>query len=178
MQVGGQSKTLTFKFAYPTSLGTGTYFLIPQADTGNTIIEANEANNVPDKAALPQPNIQAAFIDLRAAAATKPTGSLTPGGAASTTVTVENSSNIPVNQNVTITLSFTTDASGAGGTQVTQITKKLSIKNGATKNVPIKFTIPANLAAGTYFVKADITALAGETSTTNNSVLSESIAIA
>jgi uncharacterized membrane protein len=171
----GKGKSLSFKFTLPTSLGTGQYFVIAEADTGNTIIEANEANNVAINAAPLE--VQAAFIDLRGTVA-KPTGALTPGGKASVTVAVINDGNIPVKSSVTIALAASTDSSGANPVAISSITKNLSIKNGATKNVPIKFTFPANLPAGTYFIVATITPLAGETSQSNNTAISDSIAIA
>ena len=60
-----------------------------------------------------------------------------------------------------------------------QIATLLSIKTGgASKSVPIKFTFPANLPAGTYVLVATITPLTGETSQSNNTAISDTFAIA
>ena len=166
----GKAKSLNFKFSYPANIGNGAYFLIAEADTGNTLTEANESNNVAvtsNSVSLAQP-----FLDLRAAIG-RPTGtsSLTPGGAATSSINVINDGNVQLNQNVTITLAASSDAAADPSDPVlATFTKKLNIKPGATKAVIIKFNFPQSLPAGSYFATATIDPLGeiSETSKSNN----------
>lgn len=174
----GKGKVSSFKFSFPATVGNGAYFLIASVDANNAILEANEGDNVavsgtPATLALP-------FFDLRGTVS-QPVGSLTPGGAGLIAVNVVNDGNVQLTRPVTIRLAASTDASAdASDTVITTFTKKLSIKPGATKRVPVKFTLPATLVAGTYFITATIDPLGEivETSKSNNTAASESIAIA
>jgi hypothetical protein len=151
----GKSKSLAFKFTYPANAGNGSYFLIAEADTGNTLTEANEANNVaitPKFVTLAQP-----LNDLSVGTVSRPVGALTPNGKAAASVNVVNNGNVTFNQNLSIRLTASSDnAADASDTVITTFTKKVSIKPGATKAVPIKFTFPAALPAGTYFMVVEL----------------------
>jgi hypothetical protein len=146
-------------------------------DANNAILEANEGDNVAVSAT--PANLALPFFDLRGTVAQP--GSLTPGGAGSVTVNVINDGNVQLTRPVTIRLAASSDASAdAGDAVITTFTKKLSIKPGATKATPIKFTLPSTIAAGTYFITATIDPLGEitETSKSNNTAASNSLAIA
>jgi hypothetical protein len=173
----GKGKALSFKFNFPATAGNGAYFLIGSVDANNAILESNEGDNV---AVSGTPvNLAQPFFDLRATVA-RP-GGLTPGGPGLVTVNVINDGNVQLTRSVTIRLGASADAAvDAGDAVITSFTKKLSIKPGATKATPVKFTLPASLPAGTYFITAEIDPLGEipETSRSNNSAASESVAIA
>src|SRR5205085_2171564 len=81
---------------------------------------------------------------------------LTPGGVATAVVTVTNAGNVPLHKGVPITLSATTDQAGSGAVAVTTQTKGLTIAPGKSKAVKLKFTVPNTLAAGAYFLQANL----------------------
>ncbi|CAA9436724.1 MAG: hypothetical protein AVDCRST_MAG64-3842 [uncultured Phycisphaerae bacterium] len=174
----GKGKALSFKFTFPATVGNGAYFLIGSADANNAILEANEGDNVAVSGA--PVNLAQPFLDLRATVG-RPSGATTPGGAGLVTVNVINDGNVQLTRPVTIRLAASTDASADPADPViTTFTKRLSVKPGATKATPVKFNYPAGLAAGTYFVTATIDPLGeiAETSKSNNTAASESVAIA
>jgi hypothetical protein len=101
----------------------------------------------------------------------------------SAAVNVKNQGNVTINQNVVIRFTASTDNVGdAADVEVFSITKRLSIKAGAEKAVRVKFTLPASLAAGPYFLVATVdpgnliaeTTVGGES---NNILSSESFTI-
>ena len=96
-------------------------------------------------------------------------------------VNVINDGNVQLTQSVTIRLAASSDASADASDEViTTFTKRLSIKPGATKATPIKFTLPSTIAPGTYFITATIDPLGeiAETSRSNNTAASGDFAIA
>jgi uncharacterized membrane protein len=124
------------------------------------------------------------FVDLTPTVVSRPVGALTAGGKARMSLNVQNKGNVTINQNVTIKVTLSTDNVGdAADPEVISITKRLSIRAGATKAVPITFTFPTTVAAGTYFLVATIdpanaiaeTTVGGES---NNILSSESFSIA
>ena len=56
---------------------------------------------------------------------------------------------------------------------ITTITKRVSISPGKPKPVPVNFTVPPALAAGTYFITATLDPLGEivETSKSNNTAV-------
>ena len=120
-------------------------------------------------------NLQQPFTDLRATV-TRPIGALTPNGKAAGAVTIINDGNVKISQNVTIQMNASTDqAADPSDASIVTITKRVSISPGKSKNVPIKFTFPASLAAGTYFVTATLDPLGEivETSKSNNTAITD-----
>lgn len=96
---------------------------------------------------------------------------------ASATVSVTNSGTGKLSGPVTIKLLASTDGTvDTSDTQITTITKKLTLKAGQTKQVKVKLGSFPAVASGDYFVVADVTGGSGitETSTTNNQAASSS----
>ena len=149
----GKSKNRAFNFVYPATLGGGNYFLVARIDASNNVAETKERNNFPATAA--PINIAPAFVDLQGQVAA-PTGGLTPGGVATSVVTVTNAGNVPLHKGVPITLSATTDQAGSGAVALTTVTKGFTIAPGKSKSVKVKFTVPNTLTPGAYFLQSNL----------------------
>jgi hypothetical protein len=169
----GKSKSISLKFTYPAATGTGSYYLIGQADTTNAVVEKDESNNV--AVSTTTQSIAAPVVDLFATVA-RPVGTLASGGNANSIVTVNNAGNVPLRTILTIRLAASTDAApDPTDTEIITVNKKVVVSPGKPKNVPIKFTFPS-LTAGDYFITAQLDPLGAvtETSKSNNTAVTSS----
>ncbi|MDB5295279.1 MAG: hypothetical protein JWO31_1262 [Phycisphaerales bacterium] len=150
----GKAKALSAKFTYPSDLGNGNYYVLVRADTGNAVAESNEANNTGTSVATVL--VRQPFVDLQPTSVGKPT-KFSAGSAADVTVVVKNNGNVPFKGAVPITVALSTDGlvNDANRTLITA-TPKIGVGNGKSKSVKVKFTLPTDLAPGTYFVTADV----------------------
>ena len=153
----GAGKAVRVRFTYPT-VAAGDYFLIAEADAGNAAAEADEANNV--AAAATATPLMLARIDLTGTFAngTVAGQSLTRGRRASALLDVANTGNVPASGRLEIAVRLIADGAGANApaTDAGVVRVKVKLSPGVSKRLKLKFTPPADLAAGTYRLQATI----------------------
>ncbi len=169
VQVGVASRTLTLGLDASTSFDvpakvpaaaeTGFYYLFAVVDPGELIGEKSELNN---QDAWPVPvSVEAPVVDLvGAVTAVSYDGPVLPGAAGTLSLTVVNQGNTGSNkQIVTKVYASTTDTIGEDAVKVGQLlhTVKLAA-DGGTGNYTVNLKIPAGMAAGQYYLIADIDA--------------------
>ena len=158
----GTTDSAASTFTVPSTIAVGNYYLIAKADANLTITESNENNNVktasviligPDLAVttLTVPSTAAAGGSISIGDTTKNQGG---GAAAASSTTLYLSANVLLDGSDTMLTSRSVGALAAG-----------QIEAGSTT-----VTIPANTAAGTYYIvaKADGAGVVTETLETNN----------
>lgn len=151
----GKSKTLKFKFTYPLTIGNGNFFVLAQVDPANTVAESNERNNSASSAtavAVTQP-----FIDLQPTNATNPAGTLHAGGNATVNVTIKNNGNVAIKKAVAVSVAASTDQTPDPTDRVLATpTRTIKLNPGKSTTLKVPFTFPSDLAAGSYFVTAQV----------------------
>jgi hypothetical protein len=172
----GKSKSISVKFNYP-DVAAAAYALVATVDSANGIPEGNETNNEGTSATAV--TIAPAFVDLAATAIGQPKGgTIAIGKKNSITLTVQNLGNVPASGLLKMDFYASTTADGvidAGDILLGSVTKKLKLKNGASKNIKVSGGVvdPA-FPPGTYFITAVINnpPVIAETSAANNTVVS------
>jgi hypothetical protein len=150
------AKALKTKFNYPGDRPDGDYFILARLDAGNTVPETDESNN--DGSNGFTIKVARPFVDLTATPGAV-AGTFAAGKSARFTVSVGNGGNTAVRTAVSIQLFASADQTrDAGDVLLNDATRAtpLSLKAGATKAV--RFTVPASLPPGTYFLIAVIDA--------------------
>lgn len=150
----GAGKNIKAKFIIP-AIADGNYFLLAETDFGKSILERSESNNVGSSAAaIP---IAAPFLDLSASFGQAPT-SLVAGQRVQITLMVRNDGNVPAKGVMPVRLLASLDGalSGDDSLLVSLPAVKVNVKQGATKAVKLKFTVPSGITAGSYFYIASI----------------------
>jgi hypothetical protein len=152
----GASKTLKYRFNYPQVAEQSNLFLLAQVNGNDAVGETDKSNNT--AASATPVAVAPAFIDLSPTVVSATPSPASAGGKAAVRVGLRNDGNVPFSGPATIELFASTDATldDADTSLLPAAAKNQKIKNGATKNVNVKFTAPA-LAAGTYFVIARVT---------------------
>jgi subtilase family serine protease len=170
----GQARSVAIPFAYP-SVADGTYNLVATVDSANAVTEADETNNiatsaVPVAIALP-------VVDLVPTVGAPTGGAFTIGRRASVPVTIANNGNVPAGGTITIDLFASGDnLIDAGDFPLASVTRKIKVRNGASKVIRLSFVVPSGLAAGQYFVTTNVDSAGGipESDETNNTAVSGS----
>jgi len=170
----GKSKTLRVRYANPSGLPNGSYFLIARVDPDNVLAESDETNNTAASAAAYA--ISPPFVDLTGSiVSVRP--SYAAGKAASVPLAVTNNGNVPAVGTASVSLFASTssvfDPNTALPLTTTPVVEKLNLKNGKSKTLNLKFPFPT-LAPGTYHIVAVITSNTpvAESDTTNNTAIS------
>ncbi len=168
------SSTATTTVTVPTSLAPGTYYVGAIADSTNAIAETNEANN-----AIVGTQISIVGADLTMTSLTGAPASVAAGGSFSLTNTVAaastggNAGAFTVGFYLSTDSVITTADSSIGTRAVT------SLAAGGTSSATTTVTVPASLAAGSYYVGAiaDSANQVIESNESNNSIVGTQIQV-
>jgi hypothetical protein len=95
-------------------------------------------------------NISPATVSFTASTPIVTPSSITPGKSGTFTVTLENTGNIATSGAATITINLSTDGTSIQS-QLTSLSRTVIIPAGKHTVLKLKFTIPSNIAAGSYF---------------------------
>ncbi len=164
--------SVKIKYAYPTAIGNGNFYLIAVVDPTNVIKEINKLNNSVTSSTFVQ--IAAPFVDL-SGSATLPTGHLTASGKAVEVLTLTNNGNSTLNNVVPITVVASPDnVLDASDPIIASFAKKVKIAAGRSARVKISFTFPSTIGTGAKFLIANIdpSNTLNDPDTTNNIVVS------
>ena len=128
------------RFVYPTDLPAGTYHVLARVDDANAEQEQDEINNVTDGGTI---TLTPPFVDIVPVSLT---GVKVVRGRGTATVLVRNDGNVPLKGVITSSLVASSDATlDAGDTVVGAISVRGNIKNGLTKRVRVRFTVPSTV---------------------------------
>ena len=142
----GKSKSIKFKFVYPSGLPSAAYTVLAQLDPGAVAQELPKTDNV---AAAGQVTIAPPFTDLAASFPTPLAAGYKAGKKSTVAVKLTNLGNVLATGMTTITLSSSADAvSDAGDTTVGTLRAKVKLKPGASKTYKVKLALPAGFTAG------------------------------
>jgi hypothetical protein len=152
----GRSMTISVRFAYPTSLPTGTYYLlagIVQLSAGGGAATTQPAVG----AASPTVAFVSPIVDL--AVSLPATVKLKAGRATAAALTVTNHGNVTAAGSVTLSVYLsTTGAADASAVLLSHVTKKVKIAAGRSLPVRIPFEAPLGLS-GTETLVAVLTSV-------------------
>lgn len=165
-----RAKNVRLRFTYPGTLPAGSYQLVAQIDAGNAVAETNEQNNFVLAATPTQ--IAPPFVNLAAAFATAPPATLSQVGRRQTAVVrVTNNGNVPAANTLTVNVVAAADGSGAGGTPLGNVSRRVRINPGRSAVVRVPLTVPT-ITPGNYVLVAtvDPTNVFGDTSLADNVV--------
>ena len=156
----GKTKVLKLNLAAFPSPPDGQYFLLAEVDSQNVLDETNEADNVGSTAA--PVTIAAPFVDIRPATASlgAAPATLLPNRKVSFKVTLTNPGNIDLKATTQANLNASADTTlGAGDTNLSIRSLKLSLKPGQTKTYKLTFALPDTLPTGdSYFLALQLDA--------------------
>jgi hypothetical protein len=153
------SAAFMLRFAAPTTLAEGNYFLVARIDapvnTDGSVTETVAAS--PQTVSIPQP-----FVDLTGRIATRPTrllisgGSRTAGGSAG--VLVVNSGNAPARGALDIQMFASTDSTlDSADTPIAAMHfKNVNIRAGGSRLFPVRLNLPGSTPVGNYSLFAVI----------------------
>lgn len=162
-------KSMTFAlpgFKYPSNLN-GQVFVVAQVRDIKGITETDTTNNL---GASPAITIAAPFVDLHNLFTGPLPAALTPGKHTVLQVPVINNGNVTARGMATVTVTATTNSSGAGGTTLATIKRPIVLAAGKTARLSLPFLVPT-LAHGTYFVVTNVS-LPGDANASNNTGIS------
>ena len=155
-----QAKRFTVKGLYNAPAGGPDYQLIARADSTNTVPESREFNNDAATAVTVRPP----FVDLKTTVGTPTRPTAVAGRPFTLPITVENLGNVPAKGAVAYNVIASTDDVLGNADDIlvttTPIAKRLSVTNGKTKRVPLRFTAPTVAGSYRFFVT---TAFTGDT---------------
>jgi Tol biopolymer transport system component len=165
-------KPVAFKFLWPTPSGSNTGFqLLAAADTTNVIPERSEENNV---AASPV-TLAPPFVDLSGSLGAIP-ATLAAGQRVRLPFTIQNNGNVPAKGTISLKLlASADDEAGTGDSEIVTLIKRINLRPGKPKLLPLSFVMPSTIAAGDYklLVQIDSGSAITETNEVNNVVASE-----
>jgi glucose/arabinose dehydrogenase len=167
----GASKVIALPVTFPASIVDGRYHLLAFADSGKSVAEPDETNNV--GASATPVTLAAPFRDLSVSIgqmAVMPA----PTRRGTATLLVRNSGNVTAAGAVGLVLRASSDAAADDSDSLLlQSTKTIKIKAGGSKLIKLRF-VPRTLASGTYYVTANVvtTGTIPETDQTNNGAVS------
>ena len=140
-------KPVAFKFIWPQPSGTNTGFqLLAAADTTNVIPERSEQNNVVASPVTVAPP----FVDLSGSVGAVPT-SLVAGQRVRLPFTIQNNGNVPSKGTISLKLlASSDDEAGTGDSEIVTLIKRINLRPGKPKLMPLTFVVPSTIPAGTY----------------------------
>jgi Tol biopolymer transport system component len=165
-------KNVAFKFLWPRPGGTNTGFqLLAAADTTNVVPERSEQNNV---VASPV-TVADPFVDLGGSLGAVPT-SLVAGQRVTLPFTIQNNGNIPAKGTISLKLLASADDELGGDTEIVTLIKKINLRPGKPRLLPLSFVVPSTIATGSYnlLVQIDSAGAIAETNEVNNVVVGSS----
>jgi subtilase family serine protease len=173
----GKSKSVQVKFTYPNVTAGAAYALVATVDSANGVAEGNETNN--EGSSATNVTIAPAFVDLAAVSLGQlKNGTIAIGKKNSISLTVQNLGNVPATGQLKMDFYASTTPDGvidAGDILLGSVTKKLKLKNGASKTIKVNGgVVDPSFPPGSYYITAVINnppAIA-ETNAANNTVVS------
>ena len=82
--------------------------------------------------------------------------SIKPGKKLTLSLTLQDTGNILTSGTAALTISLSTDPTGAAGQTVATMPLKVKLKPRQSKSYKVKFTLPAGTTAGTYYVAGSL----------------------
>jgi uncharacterized membrane protein len=145
----GRTKTVRMKVRTFPAVADGAYHLMAQV-TG-------PAGGGAVASGAPVLTVAAPFVDLTGSLARGIAGTLRPTGRTSATLFINNAGNIPTRGPASVALFASTDTT-LDANDVPLVTRalRLNLKPGSAKAYKLKFALPANLAAGSYYLAASV----------------------
>ena len=120
--------------------------MLAAADTTNVVQERSEANNVASSPVTVAPP----FIDLSGGLGAVPTP-LAAGQRVRVPLTLQNNGNVPAKASITLRiLASGNDVLDTNDTELITLPKRISLKPGKPRTLPLSFVMPSGLAAGDY----------------------------
>jgi hypothetical protein len=158
----GKAKTVKLKFTYPAA--DGPVYLLARAsasaDPGTT------TGATDDVAAAPSPvTVSPANVTLNPTGLTVSPASIVIGKRGSATLLLTNAGNVPYKGTVQIALDASADGADGNDVPLATLSKRVSVKPGATKRVKIKFALPAGFGLTSFqpVARVAVTPVAGVT---------------
>ena len=150
----GRSKRLRVKPKLFPAVADGDYRVVARLDAANAVPEQLEDNNV---AALAAPvRIAAPHADVGVVGASF-SGRTAAGGKATLLLTLRNEGNQDARGVQPSRVRLTADpANPAAPSRTFDLPLKLNVKPGATRTIRTRFSLPGDLAPGTYFLFAEL----------------------
>jgi hypothetical protein len=149
----GKSKTVKLRFTYP-SASDPVYLLARAGNSADTSPATASGDAV--AASSSTVTVAPANVQLIPTSITPSGATLTVGKRGSATLLVTNNGNVPYKGTLSITLDASQDQTGGNGDDIPlgTISKRVSIKPGATKRIRLNATLPPSFPAGTYYLAA------------------------
>jgi subtilase family serine protease len=147
----GASKGETIKFDYPTTLATGSYYLVASADA--TATDTTPTTAATDRAIT----ITAPTVDVSVAFASTAAVTVVPGKNGKVTLRLTNLGNVAAVGSVLVELYASANGTVASGVPLASVTKKKwKLGAGKSTTIGVSFAFPADLVAGDVSLVAAI----------------------
>ena len=146
----GKAKAVQLKLTSVPSVPDGNYYLIALV-TG--------ADNKPTGVAAAAPvRIAAPFVTTKVSGVAPSPASAPAGKAAGLKLTLTNSGNVAAAGTAAVGVTLSTSPTDAGGQVVSPAPAPLKVRlnPGKAKTLRVRFTVPAGLAAGTYYLSVSV----------------------
>lgn len=154
---------------FPASLPDNRYFVIAALDEANGVPETDDFNNV--ASTMNSVVVAAPFVDLTGSFPKGPALNTPRGKPVPLSLIILNAGNVPASGNLALNVVISVNGQiDSADPVLATLTKKVSLKAGASKAIKLKLKIPANLGHGTYRILAsfDNRGTINESSVTNN----------
>ena len=165
-------RPVAFRYIWPTNSGPNQAFqLLAVADSTNVVAERSEQNNI----AFAPVTVAPPFVDLSGGLGPIPT-SLVAGQRVRLPFTIQNNGNVPARGAISLKLLASGDELlGSNDTEIITLIKRVSLRPGRPRLMPLSFVMPSTVPAGTYrlLVQIDSAEIVNESNETNNVVASE-----
>jgi len=146
----GAQKALRIKLSsFPTSLPTGSYFLV-------AAVKAPDGTITGASTATPSLMVTSPFVKISASNLVASPATDAPGGKLTVSLTLLNNSNVQVAGKAPLTLSLSTSSTGAGGSTVATTPMRVKLKALAGGTYKARIVVPAGTVAGSYYVAASL----------------------
>lgn len=165
--VASGSSTATTTVTVPVGLTPGTYYVGAIADSANTIVESNESNN-----SILGTQLTVIGTDLTMASLSGAPASKAAGSSFSLTNVVAAGTSGGNAGAFTVGLYLSTDSTITSSDTLIGSRSVASLASGATSSAATTVTVPAGLAAGTYYIGAiaDSANVVKESNESNNAL--------
>jgi hypothetical protein len=150
----GKAKTVKVKFTYPAV--DGPVYLLARASASAAPGAAQGSADEVSAGATPV-TVAPANAALNPVSLAASSTSLVRGKRGSATLLLTNGGNVPYKGTLAITLGASADGEESDDVPITALSKRLSVKPGATKRIKITFALPAEFSPNTFQLVAAVT---------------------
>jgi len=150
-----KSLTLKSRQVRPVKLKLASFPSLPQ-ESYFVIAAVTAPDGTTTAAVGPTVAIAPAFVSVVASGLRPSTAAVAPGKKSSLSLTLQDMGNVLASGTATLTVTASTDPSGAAGTALTSTSLKVKLKPRAAKTYRVKFVVPPSLAAGRYFLAVTV----------------------